>query len=454
MTTTDHGNTDPATAQAWKALGGAPELAAKVSYHGVSGLGRGTLPVPGLARATVGACSLAAAELAAVRQGRGPRSTTPLRVDEGAVTTAFHSERHLRIAGRAPQAFAELSGFWRARDGWVRTHANYPHHRARLLSALAVADSARPVEALRAAVAERTAVEVQEAAYAAGGLAVAVTTAPGGPHPLLRTTAEGGDIPLPACESPLPATGVRVLDLTRVLAGPVATRVLGLLGADVLRVDSPALPEDADTHTDTGFQKRSTRLDLAHFADRARFEELLAQAHVVVTGYRPGALDRFGLAAQALAERRPGLVVARLCAWGWTGPWAGRRGFDSLVQAGYGIAAAEADADGHPGTLPAQALDHGTGYLLAAAVLRALAEGGGRLIDLSLVGTASWLLRDVPAVEGRPASGPGHVPDPYLAEADSAYGPLRYARPPLGGSVPTDWTRRPSRWGQDAPVWL
>ncbi|NEC50570.1 hypothetical protein G3I18_18625, partial [Actinospica acidiphila] len=188
----------------------------------------------------------------------------------------------------------------------------------------------------------------------------------------------------------LPASGLRVLDLTRVIAGPVATRTLALLGADVLRLDRPGLPELPDQHTDTGFGKRSALLDLV--TDREGFEELLAGADVVVTGYRPGALDRFGLGAEALAERRPGLVVAQLSAWGATGPWAGRRGFDSLVQVATGIAHVERGPEGRPGALPAQALDHGTGYLLAAGVLRALSDqaeaGGSRLVRAALARTA------------------------------------------------------------------
>ncbi|EPH42811.1 putative CaiB/baiF CoA-transferase family protein C7orf10 like protein [Streptomyces aurantiacus JA 4570] len=201
--------------------------------------------------------------------------------------------------------------------------------------------------------------------------------------------------PLPSGDAGplLPAAGLRVLDLTRVIAGPVATRTLALLGADVLRVDPPHLPELPDQHADTGFGKRSTALDLADRADRRAFEDLLAGADVVVTGYRPGTLDRFGLAPEALAERRPGLVVAQLSAWGTTGPWSGRRGFDSLVQAASGIAVTEGAPD-RPGALPAQALDHGTGHLLAAAVLRSLSErategaggaggaGGTRLVRL------------------------------------------------------------------------
>ncbi|MFK0257669.1 CoA transferase [Streptomyces sp. NPDC090445] len=456
-------DTDPATRQAWTALGGAPGLTGRVGYRGAGALGASRLPVPELARATVGVCSLAAAELAAVRAGRPVTDLPGLVVDEGAVSTAFTSERHLRVDGRAPVSFAPLSGFWRTADGWLRTHANYPHHRAALERALGAGAGAGAggltPERLRAELAGRKAVEVQEAVYAAGGLAVAVAQGFGAPQPLVEVRETGGR-GRELGPGRLPASGVRVLDLTRVIAGPVATRTLGLLGADVLRVDPPGLPEADDAHADTGFGKRSTRLDLADRADREVFEELLAEADVVVAGYRPGALDRYGLAAGQLVARRTGLVVAQVCAWGWHGPWAGRRGFDSLVQAGYGIAAAEAGPDGTPGVLPAQALDHGTGYLLAAGVLRALADGGGRVLRFSLAGTASWLVREVPR---RPAGsggsadaadGPG-APEPgaWLRETPSAYGTLRYAAPPLAAG-PGDWPAGPSRWGTDPARWL
>ncbi|MFD7630881.1 CoA transferase [Streptomyces sp. NPDC059851] len=459
---------DAATRQAWTALGGAPGLSGRVRYRGTGALGSARLPVRGLARATVGACSLAAAELAAVRAGRAVADLPGLVVDEGAVSTAFTSERHLRVDGRAPVSFAPLSGFWRTADGWLRTHANYPHHRAALERALGAGAGAGGLtpERLRAELAGRKAVEVQDAVYAAGGLAVAVTHGFGAPQPLVEVRETGGR-GRRLGPGRQPASGIRVLDLTRVIAGPVATRTLGLLGADVLRVDPPALPEADDAHADTGFGKRSACLDLADRADREVFEELLAGADVLVAGYRPGALDRYGLSAGDLVARRPGLVVAQVCAWGWRGPWAGRRGFDSLVQAGYGIAAAEAGADGAPGVLPAQALDHGTGYLLAAGVLRALAEGGGRVLRFSLAGTASWLVREVPrqpSVSGGSAGAGGvcagaadrpgaYGPGPWLREIPSAYGALRYAAPPLAAG-PGDWPAGPSRWGTDPARWL
>ncbi|MGW9351492.1 CoA transferase [Nocardiopsis flavescens] len=446
------GGTDATTSLFWSALGGPPGLEEGVSYRGAGAVLPARLPVRQLARAAVGVCSLAAAELLAARCGGAVR---PVEVDEGAVATAFVSERHLRVDGRPMVPFAPLSGFWRTADGWVRTHANYPHHRRRLLAALDLARDAG-AEDLGRALAVLPARRVQESVYAAGGLAVAVADRPDPARPPVveRRPASGTADRAPG-PADLPAAGVRVLDLTRVIAGPVATRTLALLGADVLRVDPPGLPEDRDTHVDTAPGKRSALLDLGTPGDRAVFEDLLAAADVVVTGYRPGSLDRYGLSPRDLAERRPGLVTASLCAWDRSGAFSGRRGFDSLVQAGTGIAAAEAGEDGAPGALPAQALDHGTGYLLAAAVLRALtdraADGRGRDLRLSLAGTAGLLLHGI-----APAPAPGGVHDPerWLTAADSPYGGLRYARPPIGyAGAPRDWASPPTRQGSDAPAW-
>ncbi|WP_225836449.1 CoA transferase [Streptomyces sp. NK08204] len=453
---------------AWTALGGDPALLPRVTTVERPGALEARLPVRQLARACVGACALAAAELGARRTGRG--EVPAVRVDDGAVATAFHSERHLLVDGRPPVTFAPLSRFWRTADGWVRTHANYPHHRSRLLTALGLPEDAS-AEELAGRLATRSALDVEESVYRAGGLAVALRT-PGAwaaheqaaelaARPLVereRLDAAPARVlpPLdPATTALLPAAGLRVLDLTRVLAGPVATRTLALLGAQVLRVDSPGLPELPDQHADTGFGKASTTLDLS--TDRDTFEALLATADVVVTGYRPGALDRFGLSPRALAERRPGLVVAQVSAWGAYGPWAGRRGFDSLVQVATGIAATEGTA-GQPGTLPAQALDHGSGYLLAAAVLRALTEqsydGGGRLVRLALARTARWLTDEIRPGTGMTAGDPHPGPEAWLTETDGPLGRLRHALPPVsftGG--PAGWAQPPVPWGSDAARW-
>jgi crotonobetainyl-CoA:carnitine CoA-transferase CaiB-like acyl-CoA transferase len=189
-------------------------------------------------------------------------------------------------------------------------------------------------------------------------------------------------------------------------------------------------------------------------ADRATFEDLLASADVVVCGYRPGALSPYGLDPEELTARRPGLVVATLSAWGAAGPWCDRRGFDSIVQAATGIAMAESADGTTPGALPAQALDHATGYLLAAAVMRALtrqlAGEGAMHVQMSLARTAHWLLdRDRPRM-------PGTLPavDDLLRERDTPSGKLRYSPPAVqiaGG--PDDWTTVGGCWGADAPAW-
>ncbi|WP_079100137.1 CoA transferase [Streptomyces sp. WMMB 322] len=489
----------PGIAHAWAALGGDAALLERVSYTRRAVL-PARLPVLELARASVAVCSLAAAELSSVRARAtgtgssagsagdgGPLAVPSVQVDDGAVATSFTSGRHLRTDGRAPVTFSPLSRFWRTADGWVRTHANYPHHRTRLLSALGISvedrDDTTLAEILATELAQRDAAEVEETVHAAGGLAVAVRTpqewavhpqgAQSSRRPLL-STARMDQAPLrtlPESSGHGPMHAVRVLDLTRVLAGPVATRALALFGADVLRIDAPQLPENLDTHADTGAGKRSALLDLSSRSGQAAFDELLSSADVVVTGYRPGALDRFGLAPESLADRRPGVVVGQLSAWGAYGPWHRRRGFDSLVQAASGIATVEGQRDeageGIPGALPAQALDHGTGYLLAAAVMRALTEQrrggrGARLVRLALAQTANWLVDGLASQlspyareEAADAAAQDPVdPAPWLAEADSPLGRLRYALPPVAyDGSPPDWPHPPGMPGTDTAAW-
>lgn len=466
------------TADAWAAVGGDQELLGRVSVTEGPGLPASRLGVQELARATVAACALAAAELTCVRAPAGSpasRQVPAVRVDDGAVATAFTSERHLMIDGRTPASFAPLSRFWPTADGWLRTHANYPHHRARLLTALGVTDTgddAAVSAALGDALRERRAAEVEETVFAADGLAVAVRDAatwaqhPQGAlvagRPLIGIERLDQAAPLPLPERDGGGTpagvldGVRVLDLTRVIAGPVASRVLAQLGADVLRLDPPHLPENPDAHADTGFGKRSAFLDLSGRSGQATFETLLDSAHVVLTGYRPGALDRFGLAPESLTDRRPGLVVGQLSAWGSYGTWRRRRGFDSLVQAAGGIAVREEHPDGTPGSLPAQALDHGTGYLLAAAVLRSLTEArrgrsGSRVVRAALTQTADWLLNGLaPAVNPET----GHEPAPWTTWTDSPLGRLRHALPAvMYDGAPTAWARPPGVPGTDPCAW-
>ncbi|MFI8527886.1 CoA transferase [Promicromonospora sukumoe] len=379
--------------------------------------------------------------------------------DPARVAVGFASDRVLALDGRPVQGFAELSGFFRTADGWVRTHANYPHHRGRLTALVDLPDDVgRPAFAER--LTTLPAQELEDGAADAGAIVARVRTerewrgSPPGraaaSGPLVRTEVRGAEARTGShtgersgATGAAPLAGVRVLDLTRVIAGPVATRTLALLGADVLRVDPPVPAEIGWQHLDTGQGKRSTVLDLRDARDHRTAQDLLDGADVLVTGYRPGAVEALGLRVP------PGTVTGRVSAWGDTGPWAARRGFDSIVQAACGIALLEG-RDGAPGALPAQALDHASGYLLAAGVVDALTlrdgDGLGRDVAVSLARTAAWLL-DLP---GRDPHHPAAARPPDGATV--THGSVTTARPVLPGY--DDYPRPAHPWGTDAPGWL
>jgi crotonobetainyl-CoA:carnitine CoA-transferase CaiB-like acyl-CoA transferase len=412
------------------------------------------VPLP----ARTDASGLAAAAIAAVSSAAARRARAePTLGDAGRTAVAYSSERWFRVDGNPPVAFAPLSGFFEASDGWVRTHANYPHHATALRSALDL-DEAADRDAVATALARLPADDASDRIVAAGGLCVTVRPEDPARDAELRgtplvSTMLLGDAPRRALRPPdaaAPLRGIRVLDLTRVIAGPVATRTLAFLGADVLRIDPPRLPEPEWQHLDSGHGKRSTLLDLADAAQRARFDELLSTADVVVLGYRPAGLARLGLSPGELAAARPGLVIGRLTAWGT----ADRRGFDSLVQAESGIAWIE-QRDGAPGALPAQALDHSAGYLLAAGIIDALeeqsADGGTRLVETSLRRVAAELLGMPRTSDPEPLAGPdpnGHLQtfDVDGMEVVTTAPAVAYAGSPIAFAAP-----RP--WGRDDPAW-
>lgn len=421
------------------------------------------LPVLDLALDAVRAVQRASARAARGpgRPGPGPSGAAAFGVppDPARVAVGFASDRVLALDGQPVQGFAELSGFFRTADGWVRTHANYPHHRARLTALVGLPDDAgRPAFAER--LAALPAQELEDGAADAGAVVARVRTerewrgsAPGqaaASGPLVRTEVRGTGTRTAGARSgarlgvtdATPLAGVRVLDLTRVIAGPVATRTLALLGADVLRVDPPVPAEIGWQHLDTGQGKRSTVLDLRDAGDHRTAQDLLDRADVLVTGYRPGAVEALGLRVP------PGTVTGRVSAWGDAGPWAARRGFDSIVQAACGIALLEG-RDGAPGALPAQALDHASGYLLAAGVVDALTlrddDGLGRDVAVSLARTAAWLL-DLP---GRDPHHPSAATAPEGATV--THGSVTTARPVLPGY--DEYPRPAHPWGTDAPGW-
>ena len=451
----------------WGALGGPADLLGRLTATGPRTVLPSQFDVTGLATASVAAATLAAAEFLAVRSDSGP---LPVTVDSRQACAAFAAEALFTPVGwERPDIWDPIAGNYRARDGWIRLHTNYAYHRAAVERLLGAADR----ESVLAAVAEWKADELETAVVEAGGCAAVMRTredwlaAPAGAASQHAPLAAVADRPLPegvavpagaaGTGGRLPYSGVRVLDLTRVIAGPVGTRFLAAYGADVLRIDPPGFDEVPALLPETTAGKRTAALDLTAAAGRAAFESLVGTADVLVSGLRADARARLGYDDDALAALNPALIVASLDAYGWDGPWRDRRGFDSLVQMSSGIAAAGAAATGadHPVPLPVQALDHACGYLTAAAVGRALtrrsAESAVSRTRLSLIGTAN-LLWSLPRPAGRPPMPkPGDFP---LADVRTAWGPAR--RVPLPGAIAgmdPQWRVEAGPLGRHRPAW-
>lgn len=444
----------------WSDIGGTPAALDALTRTGPPVVLPSVFDVTGLAASAVGVAALAAAELVATRNGT---ALPPVTVDTRQACAAFLCEALFQpVEWERPPIWDPIAGDYEAADGWVKLHTNYAAHRAAALRALELGDADRAE--VTAAVAGRPAAEIEAAVVAQGGCAAAMRTAEAwAAHP--HGAAVAGTRPVtvtassPAAASPLepadrPFAGVRVLDLTRVIAGPVCTRFLAAHGARVLRVDPPGFEEVPALLPETTAGKHCTALDLRDEAGRATFERLVTEADVIVHGLRPGALAGLGLGPEALRRRNPALVIAALDAYGWTGPWAGRRGFDSLVQMSCGIAAAPTGG-ASPRPLPTQALDHGTGMLLAAAVARALTErqrsGAGADIAAALVGTAGTLMAS-PVPGGLEAPAPAWG-DGDLEDRATAWGPARAV--PVPGHIDgigTHLAVDPGPLGRHAPA--
>ena len=360
--------------------------------------------VGALASATIAASGLAAAEYHRLRTGRRQHVTVEMR----RALASFRSERYLRIDGGPPPALRDpVMGFYATRDGrWIQLHTNFPHHLEGVLKVLCCAnDRAAVAEAIRGwdgATLDQT--------LADAGLCAALIRTPDEWAALDQSKAIAG-LPLFEIErigdAPVepprgagaerPLAGVRVLDVSRIIAGPVAGRALAQHGAEVLMVNGPHLPNIAPLVIDNGRGKRSAVIDLRNATGRETLNGLVSDADVFLQAYRPGALTARGFGPEELARVRPGIVYVSVCAYGHKGPWAGRRGFDSLVQSASGIAFTEREAAGwdEPKHLPCQALDHATGYLAAfgamAALTRRATEGGSWHVRVSLAQTGRWL---------------------------------------------------------------
>jgi len=420
-----------------------------------------------MATITTAATGLGAAQFAQLR-GMAQQQVS---VDSRHAQAAFSSERYQRLDGESVNDESRLQAYYETKDGhWVQLHTGFAHHRAghlQLLKCDADADSTQVAAAisqwraqqLEDAMAERMLPGVkmrsrEQWSASSQGQAVAQL-------PLLEITKIGDAPPLAIESGDRPLSGVRVLDMTKVIAGPVCGRTLTEHGAQVMRVHAPRLPFLRQLVIDTGRGKRSCHLDLSNSDDKACFAELLRGAHVMTQGYRPGALAAHGFAPQQVAALRPGIVNLSLCAWSHQGPWAQRRGFDSLVQMASGIADAGAQAVNQLALapLPCQALDHATGYLAAFGVLMALAHqqrhGGSWHVRVSLAQSSEWLHRlgrvDTLAVK---APGVGDLHD-LMDDAQTPFGRTTFIKPVAQlAATPGYWATGSVPLGHDQAVWL
>src|SRR6185436_17542497 len=368
-----------------------------------------------------------------------------------------------------PELWDKIAGAYRGRDGaWVRIHTNFPHHRDGVLKLLGC-DYSR--EAVARTFESWTAEKFEDAAAEAGlCVAKARTFAEWDAHPQgqavrtlpLVSLERIGDAPKLALKpGSRPLDSIHVLEMTRVLAGPICGRTLAAHGADVLRVISPNLPTIEVADIDTGRGKRSAHVDVATDGGTNDLRALLAGADIFLQSYRPGAVARRGFGPSDAAAIRPGIVCLSLSAYGHAGPWAERRGFDSLVQTATGFNHAEGQAAGvdGPKELPAQMLDHATGYFMAFGAMMAKArqarEGGSWHVQVSLAQTGRWLWN-----LGRVAGGldtrdlTGEAVTPFIEELSSGFGALRSVRhAAILSKTPAFWARPTMPLGSHPAQW-
>ncbi len=444
----------------WTSIGGQKAAASALSFIGDGDLSS-AYAVSDLAAASIGVAALAVAELV----GRMTSGIPDVVVDRR-LSSLWFGWSIRPVGWEMPAPWDPIAGDYRARDGWIRLHTNAPHHR---LAAERVLGKHADKTTMAPAVASWAKQDLEAAIVEAGGCAGEMRRLdewmahPQGSavaaEPLVhvaRTDGAAFSSWAPAPSSPL--AGLRVLDLTRVLAGPVATRFLAGYGAGVLRIDPPGW-EEPGVVPEVTLGKRCARLDLGEAAARERFEALLSHADILVHGYRPGALDRLGYGPVARRALSPGLIDVSLSAYGWSGPWAMRRGFDSIVQMSAGIAEAGMrwkHAD-RPVPLPVQALDHATGYLMAATAIRAvtrrLDEGFGTEARLSLARTAKLLTDGGPAGPS-PNLAPETPADLSPPVEHTAWGSARRLAPPatVAGAA-MQWVHPAGKLGSSVPAW-
>jgi crotonobetainyl-CoA:carnitine CoA-transferase CaiB-like acyl-CoA transferase len=453
-------------ADLWTSAGGDVAALDAVTLTGEEPQLPSSFRVAAAAQASIAATGLAAAQIWKLRSGQ----SQDVAVDMRHAVVECRSERYLRVDGKPPPpTWDVIAGIYKTRDRrFVRLHTNFPHHRAAVCKVL---NCKAERDEVQAALMQWDAEAFETAAYAAGGVVAMMRShqewsdlpharrLAALPPVSIEKIGEAAPKPWPAGDRPL--AGLRVLDLSRVIAAPVAGRTLAVHGADVLLISGPDLPAIPWLTIDTGRGKLTSFVELKSEPGRQVLRGLLADADIFSQGYRPRAIASLGFSPQDAAKINPGIVYVSLSAYGDAGPWSERRGFDSLVQTSTGFNHAEGRAAGvdGPKELPAQMLDHATGYLMAFGAMMAKArqahEGGSWHVRVSLAQTGRWLWN-----LGRVADGfktedlKGDAVAPFVEEAASGFGPLRaVSHSAVMSKTPAYWARPAMPLGSHPPQW-
>jgi crotonobetainyl-CoA:carnitine CoA-transferase CaiB-like acyl-CoA transferase len=459
-------NTSEILGDIWTSAGGEAAALDAVKLTGDEPQLPSSFRVAVAAQTSVAATGLAAAEIWKLRSGQSQE----VAVDMRHAVVECRSERYLRVDGKPPPpAWDAIAGVYTTRDGrFVRLHTNFRHHRDAVCKVL----NCKPErDDVQAALMQWDAEAFETAAYA-GGCVVSMMRSheewSATPHakalaglPLITIEKIGDAAPKPWPKGERPLAGFRVLDLSRVIAGPVAGRTLAAHGADVLLISGPDLPAVPWLTIDTGRGKLASFVELKSEAGRNALRDLLAQADIFSQGYRPRAIASLGFSPEDAARINPGIVYVTLSAYGHVGPWAERRGFDSLVQTSTGFNHAEGQAAGvdGPKELPAQMLDHATGYFMAFGAMMAKArqsrEGGSWQVRVSLAQTGRWLWNLGRVADGfRTEDLKGETVMPFIEQVDSGFGPLRSVRhSAVLSKTPAFWARPAMPLGSHPPQW-
>ncbi len=419
---------------------------------------------------TAAQVSMAAAAAMAAHLGqlRGlPEQSVRINMRDAAIECTGY----FTLDGKESPKFAELSGLYPCKDGWLRLHANFDHHRDAALQTLGITSA----EGITRSTVESKTINwlkqtLEDSILNNAGACAAVRTFDEwdampqataiAELPLVSITKIADApcrVPSPLQASAQMLSGIRILDLTRILAGPVCGRTLAAYGADVMLINSPALP-NIDSIVETSRGKLSAHIDLHQSADKSALLNLVKESDVYMQGYRPGALAAHGLTAESLAEINPGIICTSLSAYSHCGPWRDRRGYDSLVQSACGFNLAEADASGAalPQALPMQILDYASGFLMAfgtqAALHKQWTEGGSWHVQVSLARTGLWLRSMGQNKDWL------HCRTPDSSEAlqsyDCGYGKLQaLPHAPLFSHSKTGWNRPSVAPGTHRPQW-